>query len=354
MTISHNKPSIDENEEKAVAEVLKSKWIATGEKVKEFEKLISNYIGNHDSNAVAVSNGTTAIYLSLVALGVKPSDEVIMPTYVCSALLNAVNMLGAKPVITDVDYEDFNVSYNSLIEKINENTKAIIVPHLFGVPAEIHNLKELGIPIIEDCAQAIGSKIDSKSVGVFGKIAVFSFYATKMITTGQGGMVYSNDRSIIDNIRDYINFDCRTDYYPRFNFQMTDIQGALGIAQFGKLKDFLDKRKKIAETYQKICFQKGWDYQKPKSDIYLQNWYRFIIKGDTIFIQKLKTFLNDNEIKSIVPIERYELLHNYLKQSADDFENAELISQSTLSLPIYPDLVVDNLFEGILETLRRF
>lgn len=354
MKIPHNKPTLDKSEIQAVEEVIKSGWIVQGERVKEFENLICRFANLPDSHAVAVSNGTSALYLALKVLEVGVGDEVIIPTYVCSALLNAVNMVGSKAVLADVEEQDFNIDRNQVFSKINGNTKAIIVPHIFGVPADIIEIKKLGIPLIEDCAQALGAKVYDKNIGVFGDIAVFSFYATKVITTGQGGMLVSNDPKYVEKAKDYINFDCRENYYPRFNFQMTDIQAAMGIAQFSKLETFLEKRRIIAEGYKSVCQKKGWNFQAPKSEDFIQNWYRFVLNIEPGYLGKLKEFLKSKDVGSIIPIENWELLHYYLKLDPDEFKTAESLSKSALSLPIYPELVDNGGFERILELLRWF
>ncbi len=355
MKIPHNKPSIDESEVNAIREVLKSGWIVQGEKVELFENEICNYIGLKNGSAVALSNGTSALYLALKILGVQSfTDEVIIPNYVCSALLNAIFMNNAKPIIVDVDMNDFNISYNEIKKKININTKAIIIPHTFGVPANVHEMKELNIPIIEDCAQALGSKINNRHVGQFGDIAIFSFYATKLITTGQGGMFVSKISEYFERAKDYIDYDMRKDYYPRFNFQMTDIQGAIGIIQLNKFNTFLKKRETIANEYIKICKKKNWDYQKVKYPDFKQNWYRFVLKGKHDFIIKLKEVLIKSGIICVIPIEKWQLLNIYLKLNPMDFKNSVEITETTLSLPIFPDLLENKNFEKLLNILREF
>jgi len=263
-------------------------------------------------------------------------------------------MSGAKPVIVDIDKIDFNITYNEIKKKINEKTKVIIVPHTFGVPADIINIKKFGIPIIEDCAQSLGSKINNIHVGLFGDIGIYSFYASKVITTGNGGMLFSKNLENIENVKDYRDFDGRKIYYPRFNFQMTDIQAAMGIIQLNKLNQFLKNRKRIAEIYIKICQEKGWNFQKSKNKNFIPNWYRFVLKADTDFILRLKGDLLNLGIKCIIPIEDWELLSNYLKLNSNDFKNSEFIAKSTLSLPIFPDLVKDKNFKKLKDVLRNY
>lgn len=355
MKIPHNKPSINGKEMDAIKEVLSSGWIVQGEKVRLFEDNISEYIGLKKGSAVALSNGTSALYLALKVLGVaSPSDEVIIPNYVCSALLNAIFLNDAKPIIVDVDLSDFNMTCEEIQKKINKNTKAIILPHTFGVPADIHRMKNLDIPIIEDCAQALGSKINDKHVGSMGDIAIFSFYATKLITTGQGGMLVSKVPEYVEKARDYREYDLRKEYYPRFNFQMTDIQAVMGIVQLKKFNMFLKKRKTIADKYINICQQKEWDYQKVKNLNFTQNWFRFVLILENNIVNDLKNHLANFNISSVTPIEKWQLLSNYLDMNINNFKNSELITETTLSVPIFPDLLDDDNFERLLEILRNF
>ncbi len=347
-------PTFDKAEAAAIEEVVKGGWVTQGEKVKEFENRLCRTIGLPGSCGVALSSGTASLYLALKVLNVRPFDEVIAPTYVCSAVLNAIYMLEAKPILTDVDKADFNISCQHIVGKITKKTKAIIVPHIFGVPVEVTRIKKYGIPVIEDCATALGSRAGNKHVGLRGQVAIFSFYASKVITTGQGGMLVSKNPAIIQKARDYRDYDCRKIYYPRFNFQMTDIQAAMGLEQLDKLNMFLNKRAQIAGNYRSICTKKGWDFQRSRNNHCFQNWYRFVLKVEHKIAARLKNHLEKHGIETIVPIEKWELLHNYLKRDKKPFENAEEIAQSTLSLPIYPGLTDNKRLDRILRSLKEF
>ncbi|MBI3046048.1 MAG: DegT/DnrJ/EryC1/StrS family aminotransferase [Candidatus Harrisonbacteria bacterium] len=329
--IPHNKPTLGKEEIDAAARVIKSGWVAQGSEVKKFEDEFSGFLFKKPGQAAAVSSGTAALYLALISLGIGKGDEVILPTYVCSAVLNAIFMAGARPVLVDI--ENLNLSYFETVKKVNRRTKAIIITHTFGYPADTRKFLNLGIPIIEDCAQALGSKFNNKYVGTFGDIAIFSFYASKMMTTGYGGMVFSQNKNLIAKIKDYREFDCRRNYKPRFNFQMSDLQAAIGRAQLKKLPFFLKKRQKIAYAYSKntpeIIFPKKNSLTKP-------NFFRFILKISNP--RRLQNYFLKNKIKTIVPIERYELLHNYLGLPSKNYPVSEEMAKTTLSLPIYPSL----------------
>lgn len=333
--IFHSKPSIGKEEIQAVQKVLESGWVVEGKEVQKFEDSVCKYLGWKSGYAVALSSGTAALYVTLISLGIKNGDEVIIPTYVCSAVLNAVNLTGAKPILVDSNPDDFNISFERTKENINTRTKAIIIPHTFGMPADVDRFVKLNIPIIEDCAQSIGSKLHGKHLGVFGKAAIFSFYASKMLTTGYGGMIFSKDRRFIEKVRDYREFDCRKTYKPRFNFQMSDFQAALGSVQLKKLSLFLKKRKSIAREYYK-AFPSNIVWPQSKVKQKETNFFRFLIRVKNP--NKIKKILEKKGVQTIIPIQTHELLHRYLSKSPSSFPVAEEIAKTTLSLPIYPTL----------------
>lgn len=184
--ILHSKPTIDNRDIEEVKKVLKSGMIAQSKKVEEFEKNFSSYLKVKDS--VVTSSGTSALHLSLIALNVKENDEVIIPAYCCSAILNSILYIRANPVLVDVNLDDFNISFKDVRKKLNKKTKAIILPHLFGQPADLQEIKNIDVPVIEDIAQSLGANYNNKKVGSFGTLSVCSFYATKVITCGEGGI----------------------------------------------------------------------------------------------------------------------------------------------------------------------
>ena len=349
MLVQHNKPSLSEYEISNVVEVLRSGFIAQGNRVEKFEKNISTYVSI--PHCIAVNSGTTSLYLALYALGIKEGDEVIIPTYVCSALLNAIFLHRAIPVLADVNPDDYNISWNQVGEKITSRTRAIIVPHIYGMPAMIPSDTFNGVPVIEDCATALSSTLNGRPAGTLGRLAVLSFYATKYITTGEGGAILTANESLANLVKDYREFDCRENYIPRFNFQMTDIQAALGIAQLNRISEFIARRKFIATEYQNFFAGKGVTWQHSSYDTGY-NHYRFVINIDRRKRDQLKRDLEVRNIKTIVPIEPKELLHNYLKLSGKDFPVAEQVAGTTLSLPIYPRLQ-DAELAYILETLKK-
>jgi perosamine synthetase len=328
--IPHSRPSISDSDIQAVVSVLKSGQLSQGPKVQELEKKLALLIGK--KKAVAVSSGSAALHLALLALDVKESDEVIIPSYVCSAVLNAVNYTGAIPVIVDIDPLTFNISVEATKRAMTRKTRAIIVPHMFGCPAEIDKLSDLGIPLIEDCAQSIGANFKGQRAGSFGLLSVFSFYATKVIAAAEGGMVLSDSEDLTSRIKDLREYDNRDDYVLRYNYKMTDIQAALGLSQISSLEKFIDRRREIATRY----FQefKNCNFSLPvqkegRDHIY----YRFVIKTKDSASEYLEKF-HQKKVMCRRPV--YIPLHVYSNLSG--FPQTMEAWQKTISIPLYPSL----------------
>ena len=182
---------------------------------------------------------------------------------------------------------------------------------------------------------------------------MFSFYGSKMMTTGYGGMVVSKNKKLADKARDYRQFDHRRTYYPRFNFMMSDINAALGLTQLEQFPTFMRKRRLIYDKYIEICYSKGWKFQQPAQGC-LANCYEFVLRMPHKTIQRLKKHLWDNGIDTVIPIQHYELLHNYLHLDKSKFPVAEELSRTTLALPIYPKMVDTKSYETVLKALRGF
>ncbi len=236
------RPITADEELKAIEEVLKSGMLAQGKAVNEFENIFSNYIGV--KNSAAVSNGTIALDLALKALGIKEGDEVITTPFTFIATANSILYQKARPVFADVDRETFNINPDEALNKMTCRTKAIIGVHLFGHPFDVGAIKDIcedhELLLIEDCAQAHGAEYQGKKVGSFGT-GCFSFYPTKNITTGEGGIVTTDNDEIADSCRLLRNHGQSSKYLHTvlgYNYRMTDIQASIGIVQIRKLDRF--------------------------------------------------------------------------------------------------------------------
>lgn len=354
--ISHSKPTLGKEEEQAVIEVIRSGQITQNSKVVEFENLIANYIKR--KYAIAVNSGISALHLSLISLGISEGDIVILPSYTCDALLQAVWYVKAKPIIVDVYYKDGNISLDCVRKILNLKVKCIVIPHNFGFPAKIDKFLEFGIPIIEDCAVAIGGIYKDKKLGSFGKISVYSFYATKMITTGEGGMILTDDKKIANKVKDLRNYAKHSIFKVRYNYKMTDIEAALGICQFKKLQFFISKRKVLYEKYTELLKGRK-DLLLPLyryDDKTLPTFYRYIIKIFGYDIKKITTKMKEKGI--ICGSGVLQPLHRLMMLEENKYPNSERINKEALSLPLYPSLNIVDLeyivwnFLKILEELK--
>lgn len=330
-TIRHSRPTIGRAEAGAIAGVLKSGYIGSGDSTEKFEKQFARSL--HTGSAVAVNSGTAALHLALLALKIKPRDEVILPSYVCTAVLNAVVYTGATPILADINIHDFNIRLADVKSKISKNTKAIIVPHMFGKPAAIDNFRKLGIRIIENCAHSLGARYKGRNVGAWGDASIFSFYATKVIATGYGGMVCSRHKDTMRRIKDVVDVDERDNYVLRFNYRMSDIAAAVGIAQLGKLNSFIFQRREIAEFYNRNLVSE--DITLPDNTEKDHIYFRYVVRiaGN---IGKIIQRLSSDGIEAKRPV--FKPLHHYLRLDKKRFPNTEAVFHSALSLPIYPHL----------------
>jgi len=250
-------PEIGEEELRNVIEAVKSGWISSkGSFLEEFEKSFARYIGV--KYGVAVSNGTTALHLALVALGVRPGDEVIVPDLTFAATINAVLYTGAKPVLVDIHPQYWCMDPEKVEKAITPKTKAIVPVHLYGHPCDMGSIMEMasehGLYVVEDAAEAHGAEFMGRRVGSFGHVSCFSFYGNKIITTGEGGMCLTNDEELAERMRVLRDHGMRPEkrYWHEvvgYNYRMTNLQAAIGVAQLAKIDKFINKKRKIARIY---------------------------------------------------------------------------------------------------------
>jgi len=342
--IPHSRPSLGQEEIDSVSRVIASSQIAQGEVVHEFEQALAAKMGV--GHAACTSSGTSALHLVLMGMGIGAQDEVILPSYVCTALLNAVFYVGATPILADIVPETYNIDPDDVKRRLTQRTKAIIVPHLFGLAANLESLLELNVPIIEDCAQAVGSTYQQKYVGAFGEAAIFSFYATKVMTTGEGGMVVSNSKGLIDRVRDLREYDNQDHYKIGYNYKMTDIHAAVGLAQLPRLDTFIQRRRAIAELYDQAFNSLGLQLPTPdQGHIY----YRYVIGLGTDSKPWIRA-LGEQGIGSARPV--YLPLHNCLNLKG--YPQTEKVWGQALSIPIYPSLTEKNIHRVIERSMQNF
>lgn len=310
--------------------------------IKEFNDKFANYIGR--KYAMTCTSGTTALHLALMALDIKEGEEVICPSYISVALLHAINYLKAKPILTDCNFDvkkgDFNISFLDVRNKISSRTKAIIVPHAFGYPAEIDRIITLGIPVVEDAAQALGGFYHNKKIGNFGEISLFSFHYSKMMTTGEGGILLTNSKELFEKIRFLADkestvisqrLDPHPDYHVQYNYMMDGLSSVLGISQLNQIDEFVKKRKEIAQIYTQSLKEIAEVPLFFKDNVF----WRYIIRTKKDSREVIKEGL-----KYGIELGRgvYPPLHQYLRMSDRLFPNTKKAISSIIAVPIHPSL----------------
>ncbi|MBI4611284.1 MAG: DegT/DnrJ/EryC1/StrS family aminotransferase [Candidatus Rokubacteria bacterium] len=336
-----------EAEAHALAQVVRSGSIAQGARVAAFEREVARLVGVR--GAVACSSGTAALHLALLALNIGDGDEVLLPTYACSALLHAVRAVRAAPRLVDSDPESFNIDPAAARKARSARAKALIVVHSFGLPADLDELKALGLPVIEAAAHALGAFYRGEPVGSIGEASVFSFYATKVITTGEGGMLLSNDERILAMARDLRAYDQKDADRPRFNYKLTDLQAALGLAQLERLPEFLKRREAIASFYAEQLHALNLKPPAAPQDR-ARIYYRYVVKGPwdaDHYLARLQTC----GVEARQPV--FRPLHWYL--GLGGFPGAEEAWEKAVSLPLYPSLTdaeIERVVAAALESFR--
>lgn len=351
MKIPIYQPYIDSEELKTVAECIKSGWISSqGPYVKKFAEEFANYLGV--KYAIPATSGTTALHLALAAIGIKSGDEVIMPDLTFVASANSVSYVGAKPVLVDVDQKNLTIDPLKIEEKITEKTKAIMVVHLYGQPAQMDKIIKIAnkykLKIIEDAAEALGAEFKGAKVGTIGEVGCFSFYGNKIITTGEGGMVTTNDKKIAENII-FLNNHARANgksYYFHsevgFNYRMTALQAAFGLAQMKKIKKILEK-KAVGARFYKNKLQKLSDLTLVDSP----SWGKSVFWLYTIFCKNekqrndLSVYLARAGIETRPVFYPLHLLPPYKEKAG--YPVSENLAQGGLSLPSSPLLTISEL-----------
>ncbi|HEY3317435.1 MAG TPA: DegT/DnrJ/EryC1/StrS family aminotransferase [Coriobacteriia bacterium] len=368
-----HRPSLGDEEEQAVTEVLRSGWLTTGPRTKEFERVFAAYRGA--AHGVGVNSCTAALHVALLAMGVGPGDEVVTTPMTFASTANVIVHTGATPVFCDVQPDTLNMDPDALASAVTERTKAVIPVHFAGHPCDMDEIDAVvrprGIRVLEDAAHAVESEYRGRPVGSLGDAAAFSFYATKNITTGEGGMLTTGDASLAERAqilalhgisRDawkrytdegYRHYDIVA---PGFKYNMFDIQAALGLAQLRKVDGFRESRKRLTERYDEglhdlpaLRLMERRDYVKTAYHLYVVR----VTPGSPLSRDELMAALQARGIGVGVHF-RAVHLHPYYREAygfrPGMFPESELAGDSVVSLPLFPsmtDAEVDRVVQAL-------
>jgi len=354
LKIPFHRPHITNKEFESIKDSLLSGWLTMGPKTMEFEEAFKQHIGS--DYAISLNSATAALHLALNAIGVKQGDEVIIPTNTFVATAEAVAYSGAIPVLCDIEPNNHNINVDLIQDLVTTKTKAIIPVHFGGNPCDMDEIKKnanhFNLKIIEDAAHALPSSYKNKKIGTLSDAVCFSFYATKTLTTGEGGMVTTNNSKIAEKVRTQrlhgINGDAwkrskqDNDWYYEvidlgYKYNTTDIQSAIGLVQLEKLEWMRDERKMIAEKY-KNAFAGKLNFIK-EDNKNESSWHLFVIKignRDELH-QKLKEKGISTSVH-FIPIHKHPYYKNRFSLNNENFPVANLVFDQSLSLPIYPGL----------------
>lgn len=346
-------PQLSGNEYNYLMDALLSTWISsTGKYITQFEEGFSKYCGLR--YGVATSNGTTALHLALTALGIGEGDQVIVPDITFAATINAVIYTGAVPVIVDIESDSWCIDPNKIEKAITPYTKAIIPVHIYGQPCDMGRVCDIAqqhnIYIVEDCAEAHGAEWNHRKVGSFGIISCFSFYGNKVITTGEGGMCITDSEELNSRmriLRDH-GMSRNRKYYHEvvgFNYRMTNMQAAIGVAQLERIDKILEWRAKLEEKY-RIVFTKMQGIQMQKNDYVDRKkitWLvSMLIDGDKR--DKILRKLKENNIDArafFIPLSEMDIYRAYAK----DCKNSKIISKNGINLPTTHEISEEKIYK---------
>lgn len=352
-------PNLSGNEKKYVQECLDSTWISSkGKFINQFENDFSKFTGI--KNSISVSNGTVALHVALLALGIGKDDEVIVPTFTYIASVNAIHYTGAIPVFVDSDPQSWQIDTKKIEEKISSRTKAIMAVHIYGHPCEMTELLKIvnkhNLFLIEDCAEAIGTYYDGKHAGTFGHISTFSFFGNKAITTGEGGMVCTNDDMIADlsaRIKGQ-GLAKNQEYFHDiigYNYRMTNICAAIGCAQLERIDDILTNKNRVAQNYINNLQRLPIHYHQAIGEVKHSYWMFTILANNDIERTALRNFLKENGIETRPTFHPAHTMPMY--KTEEKFEIAEDLGGRGINLPSYPDLT-DSDIKFITDKIKAF
>ncbi|AET70303.1 UDP-4-keto-6-deoxy-N-acetylglucosamine 4-aminotransferase [Desulfosporosinus orientis DSM 765] len=378
--LPYGKQWLDEDDIKAVIQVLKSDYLTTGPKILEFEKEFANYVGAN--YAVAIANGTAALHAACFAAGIKEGDEVITTPITFAASANSVLYCGGQPVFADIDLDTYNISPSEIRKRITSKTKAIIPVHFAGQPCEMDEIsriaKEDNLIVIEDAAHAVGANYKGKRIGSLSDLTTFSFHPVKHITTGEGGMITTNSEQLYEKLllfrshgitrnRDLMQEEYQGSWYYEqlelgYNYRITDIQAALGLSQLKKADRFLKRRREIARLYSQAFKEQPNLITPLQQDDCDSSWHLYVVrlKLDNLKCSRRGFFeylQQENIGVNVHYIPVYK--HPYYQKNgyqAVKCPNSEQYYETCLSLPIFPKMTnqdVEDVIESFKTILKR-
>ncbi len=370
--LPYHQPSIDEEEIKEVINTLKSGWLTMGLKTIEFEKLIADYTGA--KHALAVNSCTAALHLSLIALGIGEGDEVITTPFTFASTGNVIVHAGANPVFVDIKKDTYNIDPEQIKEVITPKTKAIIPVHYAGQPCDMKAIMDIAednhLFVIEDAAHAIGAEYENKKIGTFGTATCFSFYATKNMTTGEGGAITTDDDILAEKLKVLRLHGITKDAWSRYSekgnwyyeieecgwkYNMTDIQASLGIHQIKKLDKFTEKRREYVNIYNKYLNEIDGvvvPYEMPNVK-HAYHLYPVLLEN-----YNRDDFINKMQEKGIgcsvhfIPLHLHPFYKQLFKFKKGDFPNTEWVYEKEASLPLYPKMEMRDI-QYVIENVKK-
>lgn len=360
--IPFSMPYIGKDEANAVYDVVMSTWLVQGENVAEFERKFAKYVGT--KYAIAVFNGTVALHLATIVANIKPHDEVIVPSFTFVSTVNAVLYQNAIPIFAEIESNTFNISPDDIKKRITNNTKAVIPVHYGGQAADMDTILEIAdendLVVIEDSAEAHGAMYNGKHAGTFGDMAIFSFTPIKNMTTGEGGMITTNNEYYAEKLRMLRNHGMDKPYHHLmlgYNYRMTEMQAAIGLVQLKRLEDIIERKKNIASIYNKHL-EASSKIQVPYVSHFTtrHSYMLYTIKVPADMRDTLVTELNNNGIESrgtyFPPVHLQPFLRDILGDTDGLLPKTEQIAKEVISLPIFFTMSDDDVNYVVDNTLK--
>jgi perosamine synthetase len=356
MKVHLSRPDITQAEIDAVCEVLRSPNLSLGPKLREFEAAFERYVGR--KYAIAVNSGTSGLFLCTQAMGIGPGDEVITTPFTFIATINIILMAGATPVFVDIDPVTLNIDPAKIEARITSKTKAIVPVEVFGNPANMDVICQIArkhkLAIIEDCCEALGSTLHGKKVGTFGDMAVFAFYPNKQMTTGEGGMILTDDEKLADMCYSLRNqgrgkgagwlAHARMGY----NYRLCDINCALGIVQLSRIEGFVEKRSKVARMYSALLAGEGRITVPPEPADARMSWFVYVIRMKDRYTNAQRDALIKKMHGRGIQVSNYfppAHLQPFIVEKygckVGDYPVTDAVCTRTMSLPFHNNLTMD-------------